>query len=86
MAAVLSPGSPAADPSYMRDGLRNLIELDEYRVDAGAVATVMLTRALALRAARSADGGSQVLVASDEIEVRRLRAPEGQSFPLRNTA
>jgi hypothetical protein len=83
----------------MRDGVRRLVERGEYRVDAGAVATAMLTRALALRTARTADPGqpgaargasppprSPMLVAGEEIEVRRLGPVEGKPFPLENTA
>lgn len=74
-----------ADRCCMRDGLRKLIEGDDYRVDASAVATAMLMRALALRTARAADG-SAMLVAAEEIEVHRLRPAEGESVPLEGTA
>lgn len=66
--------------------LRSAIERGDYEVDAAAVAGAMIARARALRAARQAEIHSEVLVAADEIEIRRLAADEAQALPLEGTA
>lgn len=70
----------------MTAALRRAIERSEYRVDPHAVAGAMLARAQALRAARLAPACSEVLVAADEIEVRRIAARELDALPLERTA
>jgi hypothetical protein len=57
-----------------------------YRVDPDAVALAMLTRAHALRVARRGSTCSQVLVAPERIEIRRIAADEPQPFPFQRTA
>jgi hypothetical protein len=46
----------------------------------------MLTRARALRIARHGSCDSQVLIAADRIEVRRVAPLEAQAFPIQRTA
>lgn len=59
----------------MSDALRTAIDRGDYSVDAEAVALAMIARAHALRTARRSVP-SEVLVAADRIEVRRLCAGE----------
>jgi hypothetical protein len=70
----------------MSQDLRQRLAHGEYRVDADAVALAMLTRARALRVARRGSPCSQVLVAPDRIEVRRIGPCEPQPFPVQRTA
>lgn len=70
----------------MTAALRRAIERGEYRVDPHAVAGALLARARALHAARSAPACSEMLVAADEIEVRRIVVEEMDSRALENTA
>ena len=62
----------------MSDLLR-AVASGRYVVDADAVALAMITRARALRVARRGSACSEVLVAPDRIEVRRIRPREPQA-------
>jgi hypothetical protein len=66
--------------------LRSRLASGEYTVDADAVARAMLTRARALHVARRGSACSEVLVAADRIEVRRIAAGEPESLPVQRTA
>jgi len=77
---------PPADHSKMSQDLRSRLAAGEYSVDADAVAQAMLTRALALRVARHGSTCSEVLVAADRIEIRRIGPPEAQALPIQRTA
>jgi hypothetical protein len=68
--------------------LRRAVERDEYEPDAGAVALAMIARGRALRAARRAAlcSASEVLVAPERIEVRRIGSREAHSFPVEGAA
>ena len=79
-ARLLSLPAPTADQTAMSDVLR-AVASGRYTVDPDAVAQAMITRARALRAARRA-AGSEVFVAADRIEVRRLRSCEPQARPV----
>jgi hypothetical protein len=70
----------------MSKDLHDRLAAGEYKVDADAVAQAMLTRARALRIARRGSNCSQVLVAADRIEVRRIGPRELQPFPFQRTA
>lgn len=70
----------------MSGALRRMIEDGDYEVDAAAVAGAMLARAQALRTARTTTICSEVPVAADEIEIRRIAAGEAQAVPLEDTA
>lgn len=70
----------------MSRDLRNKLASGEYRVDADAVAQAMVTRARALHVARNGSSCSQVLVAPDRIEVRRIGPCEPQALPIQRTA
>lgn len=70
----------------MSQDLHSALASGEYRVDADAVARAMITRARALRVARRGSDCSQVLVAADRIEVRRIGGREPQPFPVQRTA
>jgi hypothetical protein len=70
----------------MSQDLRSTLASGEYRVDADAVARAMITRARALRVARRGSDCSQVLIAADRIEVRRIGGREPQPFPVQRTA
>ena len=70
----------------MSQDLRSRLAAGEYEVDADAVARAMVTRARALRVARNGSSCSQVLIAADRIEVRRIGAREPQPFPVQRTA
>jgi Anti-sigma-28 factor, FlgM len=70
----------------MSQALRDTLANGEYKVDADAVARAMITRARALRVARRGSDCSQVLVAPDRIEVRRVGGREPQPFPVQRTA
>lgn len=83
---LLSFGFAAADHTGMSQDLRIRLAAGEYRVDADAVARAMITRARALRVARNGSDCSQVLVAPDRIEVRRIGAGAPQPFPIQRTA
>ena len=58
----------------------------EYEVDADAVAQAMITRARSLRIARRGSSCSQVLVAADRIEIRRVGPPEVESLPFQRAS
>jgi hypothetical protein len=75
-----------ADHGVMSKDLRSRLASGEYRVDAEAVARAMITRARALRVARCGSDCSEVLVAPDRIEVRRIGGREPQPFPVQRTA
>ena len=70
----------------MSQDLRSRLAAGEYKVDIDAVARAMVTRARALRVARNGSSCSQVLIAADRIEVRRIGAREMQPFPVQRTA
>jgi hypothetical protein len=70
----------------MSQDLRDTLANGEYKVDADAVARAMITRAPTLRVARRGSDCSQVLVAPDRIEVRRVGGREPQPFPVQRTA
>jgi hypothetical protein len=70
----------------MSDDLRRRLAKGEYEVDAAAVALAMLTRARSLRVARRGSNCSQVLVAPDRIEVRRIGPREPQAFPVKRAS
>jgi hypothetical protein len=70
----------------MSQDLRTTLARGEYSVDADAVARAMITRARALRVARNGSDCSQVLIAPDRIEVRRIGGREPQPFPVQRTA
>lgn len=70
----------------MSQNLRQRVASGEYRVDADAVARVMVTRARALRIARRGSDCSQVLVAADRIEVRRIGTHEPELFPIQRAS
>jgi hypothetical protein len=74
------------DQSIMSKDLRRRLASGEYRVDADAVAQAMITRARALRVARRGSDCSQVLIAPDRIEIRRVGPREAQPLPLPRTA
>jgi hypothetical protein len=74
------------DHHGMSKDLRLRLARGEYKVDADAVAQAMLTRARALRIARCGSRDSQVLIAADRIEVRRIAPLETQAFPMKRTA
>jgi hypothetical protein len=58
----------------------------EYRVDADAVAQAMVTRARALRVARRGSACSEVFVAADRIEIRRIGSCEPQPLPFQRAS
>jgi hypothetical protein len=62
------------------------VKRGEYEIDADAVALAMVTRARALRVARRGSSCSEVLVAADRIEVRRIASCEPQPLALKRTA
>lgn len=70
----------------MSNDLRRRLAKGEYRVDADAVALAMLTRARSLRIARRGSNCSQVLVAPDRIEVRRIGPREAQAVPIQRAS
>jgi len=70
----------------MSQDLRHRLASGEYRVDADAVAQAMITRARALRVARRGSSCSEVLVAADRIEVRRIGPCEPQAFPAQRAS
>jgi hypothetical protein len=70
----------------MSNGLAHAISHGEYEVDADAVALAMISRGRALRAARRRASCSEVLVAAERIEIRRIAACEAELFPLEDTA
>ena len=70
----------------MSNELRRRLAAGEYRVDADAVAQAMVTRARALRVARRGSSCSQVLVAADRIEIRRIGPCELESFPYQRAS
>jgi hypothetical protein len=77
---------PPADHSKMIRDVRSRLASGEYTVDADAVARAMLTRARALHVARHGAGCSEVLVAADRIEIRRVAAGESEPLPVQRTA
>lgn len=70
----------------MSNDLRRRLAAGEYRVDADAVALAMITRARSLRVARRGSNCSQVLVAPDRIEIRRIGPREAQPFPIQRAS
>lgn len=58
----------------------------EYKIDADAVAQAMITRARALRIARRGSNCSQVLIAADRIEIRRIGPPEVETLPFQRAS
>ncbi len=70
----------------MSNDVQRRLARGEYRVDADAVAQAMITRARALRIARRGSNCSQVLVAADRIEIRRIGAPEAQPLPFQRAS
>lgn len=70
----------------MSNELRRRLAAGEYRVDADAVAQAMVTRARALRVARRGSSCSQVLVAPDRIEIRRIGSCELEPFPYQRAS
>lgn len=70
----------------MSNDLRRRLASGDYRVDVDAVAQAMITRARALRVARRGSPCSQVLVAADRIEVRRIGPRELQPFPFQRAS
>lgn len=70
----------------MSDGLRHAIASGEYRIDVDAVAAAMVARAQTLRVVRRAYARSEMLVAGDSIELRRVGSGECQPFPLEGAA
>jgi hypothetical protein len=85
-APILSFGLPAADPQGMSSAVRDAVARGEYEVDTDALALAMLTRARALRVARRGSSCSQVLIAADRIEIRRVGSCEPQSVALERSA
>jgi hypothetical protein len=70
----------------MSNDLQRQLANGEYEVDADALARVMITRARALRIARRGSNCSQVLVAADRIEIRRVGAPEVEPLPFQRAS
>jgi hypothetical protein len=70
----------------MSDALRQAIESGAYTVDPEAVAVAIIGRAHALRAARACVARSAVLVAAEDVEIRRIRADEADPCPLEGAA
>ena len=70
----------------MSNDLRNRLAKGEYRVDPDAVALAMLTRARSLQIARRGSNCSQVFVAPDRIEIRRIGPCEPQPFPIQRAS
>lgn|GEM_PF-4923862 len=70
----------------MSDALRQAIESGRYAVDPEAVAVAMISHARALRAARVSIAPSEVLVAAQGIEIRRIGAMEAGVRPLEGAA
>ncbi len=70
----------------MSSTVREAVANGTYEVDANAVAQAMLTRARALRVARRGSPCSEVLIAADRIEVRRIASCEPQPLALKRTA
>lgn len=70
----------------MSNDLQQRLANGEYRVDPDAVALAMITRARSLRVARRGSNCSQVLVAADRIEIRRIGACEAQAFPVQRAS
>lgn len=70
----------------MSNDLHQRLASGDYRVDADAVACAMLTRARALRIARRGSDCSQVLVAADRIEIRRVGAREAEPLPFQRAS
>jgi hypothetical protein len=70
----------------MSQAVRQAVARGDYDVDPEAVASAMIARALALRAARGHASCSEVLIAADRIEIRRTGAEEMNSCPLEGAA
>lgn len=70
----------------MSNELQRRVAHGEYVVDADAVARAMLTRARALRIARRGSDCSQVLVAADRIEIRRIGPREPDALPFQRAS
>ncbi len=70
----------------MSHDLQRRVARGEYVVDADAVARAMITRARALRIARRGSDCSQVLVAADRIEIRRIGPRETDSLPFQRAS
>jgi hypothetical protein len=67
----------------MSEALRQAIDSGDYVVDPQAVA---ISHARALRAARASTAPSEVLVAAQGIEIRRIGAMKADAFPLEGAA
>jgi hypothetical protein len=70
----------------MSESVRQAVARGDYSVDPDAVASAMLARAFALRAARRCEPSSEMLVAADRIEIHRLGAQELDPCPLEGAA
>lgn len=70
----------------MSEALRQAIDSGDYAVDPHAVAIAMISHARALRAARTSVAPSEVLVATQGIEIRRIGAVEADACPLEGAA
>jgi len=70
----------------MSSDLRHRLAAGEYRVDADAVALAMITRARSLRIARRGSNCSQVFVAPDRIEIRRIGPCEPEPLPIQRAS
>lgn len=70
----------------MTRALQTAIAHGEYSVDADAVALAMISRGRALRAARRDALRSDVLVAAEVIQIRRVGAREVEPLALEDTA
>jgi Anti-sigma-28 factor, FlgM len=70
----------------MDDALRQAIASGDYRVDVEAVAVAMIARAQALRSARRSALRSEMLVAVEGIEIRRLGADKAEPCSLEGAA
>jgi len=76
----------ATEGKSMSDDLQRKLASGEYEVDTDAVARAMITRARALRIARRGSNCSQVLVAADRIEVRRVGPLEVDPLPFQRAS
>jgi hypothetical protein len=70
----------------MSEALRQAVEQGAYRVDPDAVASAMIARVFALRAAQRNAPVSEVLVAADRIQVHRVSSRELNPCPLEGAA
>ncbi len=82
----LSFGFSVTEGRNMSSDLQHRLAKGEYEVDAAEVAQAMITRARALRIARRGSACSQVLVAADRIEIRRIGSHEPQPLPFQRAS